>query len=165
MHDEDGAGGGTQGAAAPGAVLPPAAGWATGPLGRAQAADREIARQTALKARALAEFAATRPASVDRPQGERGAMSAERWAARPELLRDVSEWAAQEVVIALSITAQAAENQLERSLTLLHRLPATLDALEAGALHAGHSGRCSSTSPPSPTLSCARGSRRTSWPG
>jgi hypothetical protein len=65
-------------------------------------------------------------------------MSPERWAARPEVLRDVSEWAAQEAVIALSITAQAAEAQLERSLTLVHRLPATLDALEAGRLHPGH---------------------------
>ena len=118
-------------------VSPPA-GWASGPLGRVQAADRELSRQTALRARALAEFAATRPASVDRPQGQRGAMSAERWAARPEVLRDVSEWAAQEVVIALSITQQTAEARLERALTLVHRLPATLDALEAGALHPGH---------------------------
>jgi hypothetical protein len=141
------------------------AGWASGPLGRAQAADREIARQTALKARALAEFAATRPASVDRPQSQRGAMSAERWAARPELLRDVSEWAAQEVVIALSITAQAADTQLERSLTLLHRLPATLDALEAGLCTPVTSGRWSSTWPRSSTPPCAPRSRRTSSRG
>ena len=116
----------------------PPAGWATGPLGQAQAADREIARQTALRARAIADFAATRPASADRAQGEPGAMSAERWAARPDVLRDVSEWAAQEVVIGLSITAQAAEALIERSLTLVHRLPATLGALEAGRLHVGH---------------------------
>src|SRR5688500_3863031 len=58
-----------------------------GPLGAVQAADREIARQTAAKARAVAEFAAIRPASADRAQGEPGAMSAERCSARPEILR------------------------------------------------------------------------------
>jgi hypothetical protein len=104
----------------------------------AQAADREIARQTAVRARAVAEFAATRPAAVDRVQGEPGAMSAERWAARPQVLRPVSEWAAQELVVGLSITAEAAEQLLERSLLLVHRLPATLAALESGVLHAGH---------------------------
>src|SRR3954470_20765414 len=109
-----------------------------GPLGAVQAADREIARQTGLRARAVAEFAASRPATVDRCQGEPGAMSAERWGGRPELLRPVSEWAAQELVVALSITSQAAEALLTRSLTLVHRLPGTLAALEAGALHPGH---------------------------
>src|SRR5687768_11345072 len=74
---------------------------AAGPLGVVQAADREIGRQTARRARAVAEFAGSRPASNDRPQGEPGAMSAERWAARPEALREVSEWAAQELVVAL----------------------------------------------------------------
>jgi hypothetical protein len=62
----------------------PAVGWASGPLGAVQAADREIARQTAQRARWLAEFAATRPASADRPPGATGAMSAERRASRPE---------------------------------------------------------------------------------
>ncbi|SHG95172.1 protein of unknown function [Geodermatophilus nigrescens] len=65
-------------------------------------------------------------------------MAAERWAARPELLRSVSEWATQELCVALSLTSNAAEALLVRSLTLVHRLPATLDALEAGAVHAGH---------------------------
>ena len=109
-----------------------------GPLGVVQAADRELARQTAIRARGLAEFAASRPATTDRSQGEPGAMSPERWAARPEVLRDVSEWAAQELVVALSISAQAAETLLVRSLTLVHRLPGTLAALEAEALHPGH---------------------------
>ena len=118
-------------------LVPPVA-LSAGPLGAVQAADREIARQTALRARAVAEFAASRPASADRPQGEPGAMSAERWAARPELLRDVSEWAAQELSVALSITASSAETLLERSSSLVHRLPGTLAALEAGALHPGH---------------------------
>jgi hypothetical protein len=116
----------------------PAAGWATGPLGAVQAADREISRQTALRARAVAAFAATRPASTDRPAGQPGAMSEERRAARPAVLADVSEWAGQELALALELSSQAAETLLERSLTLVHRLPRTLEALESGALHVGH---------------------------
>ncbi len=121
------------------ALRPPVA-LSSGPLGAVQAADREIARQTAVRARAVAAFAASRPAAVDRPQGSPGAMSGERWAARADLLRPVSEWATQELVVALSVSAAAAEVLLERSLTLVHRLPSTLDALEAGLLHPGHLG-------------------------
>jgi hypothetical protein len=51
--------------------VPPVA-LSDGPLGAVQAADREIARQTAVRARAVAEFAVSRPASVDRAQGEPG---------------------------------------------------------------------------------------------
>ncbi|WP_346621581.1 DUF222 domain-containing protein [Blastococcus montanus] len=116
----------------------PAAGWASDPLGAVQAADREIARQTALRARAGAEFAATRPASADRQPGEPGAMGEERRAARADVLADVSEWAVQELAVALSISSQAAQTLLIRSLTLVHRLPRTLAALESGALHVGH---------------------------
>ncbi|WP_209307593.1 DUF222 domain-containing protein, partial [Geodermatophilus sp. DF01_2] len=128
--------GGTQ-TGTPGAGAP-AVGWASGPLGVVQAASREIARATAVRARAVAEFAASRPASADRAQGERGAMSAERWAARAEVLRPISEWATPEVAIALNLTRQGAERLLAESLILVHRLPATLAALEAGVLHAGH---------------------------
>jgi hypothetical protein len=110
---------------------------AAGPLGAVQAADREIARQTALRARAVATFAATRPAALDRQPGQPGCMSAERRAARPDVLADVSEWAAQELVVALSISSGAAETLLTRSLTLVHRLPGTLAALESGVLHPG----------------------------
>ena len=116
----------------------PAVGWAFGPLGVVQPADRKIAQQTARRARGLAEFAATRPASADRQPGQPGAMGADRRASRPEALADVSEWAAQEVALALSITRKAAEDLLDRSLTLVHRLPATLAALESGVLHTGH---------------------------
>ncbi|MGY1650014.1 DUF222 domain-containing protein [Geodermatophilus sp. SYSU D01119] len=122
----------------PAAAPAPPVGWARGPLGLVQAADREVSRQSALRYRAVAAFALSRPASADRPQGTRGAMAAERWAVRPELLRSVSEWATQELCVALSLTSTAAEALLVRSLTLVHRLPATLDALEAGAVHAGH---------------------------
>lgn len=101
-----------------------------------QAADRGIARRTAVRARAVAAFAASRPASADRAPGEPGAMSAARWAGRPAVLRPVSEWATQE----LSLSSEATQGLLERSLTLVHRLPSTLDALEAGVLHAGHLG-------------------------
>src|SRR3954454_24764998 len=92
-------------------VLPkfaPPVALSSGPLGVVQAADREIARLTAVRARAVAEFAATRPASADRAQAEPGAMSAERWAARPDVLKPVSEWAAAELMVALSRTNQAA---------------------------------------------------------
>ena len=41
-------------------------------------------------------------------------MSAERWAARAEVLRPVSEWAAQEMSIALDVTTQKAEAELAR---------------------------------------------------
>jgi hypothetical protein len=132
-HVDDGARTGMLSAAAA-----PVVGWASGPLGAVQAADREIARQTAVRARAVAEFAASRPASADRQQGERGAMSAQRWAARAEVLRSVSEWATPELAIALDLTRQSAEVLLERSLTLVHRLPATLAGLECGLLHEEH---------------------------
>ena len=36
-------------------------------------------------------------------------MSPQRWAARPEVLRPVSEWAGRELMVALSITAEAAD--------------------------------------------------------
>ncbi|MGY1782609.1 hypothetical protein [Geodermatophilus sp. SYSU D01036] len=117
------------------APLVSAGGLSSGPLGAVQAADREIVRQTALRARAVAAFTATRPSSADRPQGTPGAMSAERRAARPDVLRPVSEWATQELAVALSISSQAAEALFERSLTLVHRLPLTLAALEASSGH------------------------------
>ena len=65
-------------------------------------------------------------------------MSAERWAARAEVLRPVSEWATPELAIALNLTQRGAEGLLAESLTLVHRLPVTLDALESGLLHEGH---------------------------
>ena len=70
--------------------------------------------------------------------GALGSMSADRRAVRPAVLSDVSEWAGQELAPALEISSQAAETLLERSLTLVHRLPRTLEALESGALHVGH---------------------------
>ncbi|MGY1603241.1 HNH endonuclease [Geodermatophilus sp. SYSU D00815] len=110
----------------------------SGPLGEAQAADREIARMYALRARKLAEFADSRPAAADRAQGEPGAMSAERWSARPEVLRDVSEWATPEVSIGLTRTQVRAEGLLEESLALVHTLPGALAALEGGLLTPEH---------------------------
>ena len=47
----------------------PPVGLAPGPLGVVQAGDRADARRIAAEARALAEFAASRPASADRAQG------------------------------------------------------------------------------------------------
>ncbi len=65
-----------------GPALEPSVALSCGPLGAVQAADREVARAAAVRARAVAVFAASRPASADRQQGERGAMSGGRWAAR-----------------------------------------------------------------------------------
>ncbi|CCH87746.1 conserved exported protein of unknown function [Modestobacter italicus] len=121
-----------------GSPVLPAVAVSAGPLGVVQAADREIARLTAVRARAVAEFAASRPASVDRRQGEPGAMSAERWAARAEVLQPVSEWATSELQVALALGQQSAEDLLERSLRLVSRLPGVLAGLEAGGLHVGH---------------------------
>src|SRR3954451_500839 len=70
-----------------GSEFAPQTGLGEGALGAAQAADRQIARLYAQRARSLAEFCAARPASADRAQGEPGAMSAARWAVRPEILR------------------------------------------------------------------------------
>ena len=92
-------------------------------------------------------------------------MSADRRAARPEVLADVSEWAAQEVSLALSVTRKAAEDLLDRSLTLVHRLPRTLAALESGVLHTGTCGRCSRKSLRWRTGGCGHGWSATCWPG
>ena len=67
-------------------------------------------------------------------------MSAERWAARADVLRPVSEWATPELAVALNLTQPAAEGLLAESLTLVHRLPGTLAALEAGVVHRGTCG-------------------------
>ena len=122
----------------PGSVAAPAVGWARGPLGAVQAAERAISRGTAARARAVAAFADTRPSSADRRPGEPGCASAESRAARPEVMGPVSEWAAQELMIALSVTRQRAETLLTESLTLVHQLPSTLVALEDGRVHTGH---------------------------
>src|SRR3954466_6008629 len=103
-------------------LAPPVA-LSAGPLGVVQGADREIARLTALRARAVAEFAASPAASVDRRQGEPGAMSTERWAPRPEILQPVSEWATPELQVALSYTEGSAHTLLEDSLRTVQRLP------------------------------------------
>jgi hypothetical protein len=110
----------------------------SGALGEAQAADREIGRLYALRARKLAQFAAARPASADRAQGEAGAMSPERWERRPQLLRPVSEWATPEASIALTRSQPKTEAMLVEALTLTGKLPGTLAALEAGMLTPEH---------------------------
>lgn len=108
-------------------------------LAAAAAADREERRQAAVRARSLAAFAAKRPASVlDRPAEEVGAAATASRAARPAVLSDVSEWAVDEVMVALGLSSQAASQQLTESITLVDRLPATLAALEAATLSWAH---------------------------
>jgi hypothetical protein len=109
------------------------------PLARATAASRALAQLTAVVATSLAEFAGARPAAqLDRQPGQTGAMSAATRAARPEVLKQVSEWAVDEVAAALSITANAAQAQLVDSLVLDQRLPATRALMAAGELSPAH---------------------------
>jgi hypothetical protein len=110
-----------------------------GQLERARAADRVMARAAAERARALAEFARARPASLmDRGIGEVGAASDATRSARPEVLASVSEWAVDEVAVALRLSATAAEKLLTDSLVLVEQLPATLAVLEEGRITWAH---------------------------
>ena len=108
-------------------------------LDRAVTASAEIARLSAVVAASLTDFARCRPvAALDRGPGERGAMSAATRAARPAALTEVSEWATDEVAVALRIPGRTAEAQLADAVALSERLPATLDALEPGVLSPAH---------------------------
>jgi hypothetical protein len=109
-----------------------------GHLADARRAQEELARAAAGQARALAAFARKRPMSFDRPDGEVGAAAAETRASRPAVLTSVSEWAVDEVMVALGLTSQAAGGLLVDSLLLVERLPATLDALTAGWISWAH---------------------------
>jgi Domain of unknown function (DUF222) len=96
-------------------------------------------RDAAELARALAAFAAARPAAVlDRPDGEVGAAAAASRAARPAVLTTVSEWAVDEVMVALGLSSPAAARLLADSVALTQQLPATLAALEAGTISWAH---------------------------
>src|SRR3954454_21446183 len=110
---------------------------ARGPLGAAQLADRAMAAAFVARVRAIAAFTSERPSSADRAQGEPGAMSAQRWAARPEILAPVSEWAAPELSIGLTCSRRKAEDLIGQALMLI-RLPGVLAATEAGLLSIGH---------------------------
>lgn len=103
-------------------------------LGEVRAAQAAIGAQEARRARALAAFCRSRPASLDRPASEVGAAAAATRAARPSALAAVSEWAVDEVAVALSLTEAGATRIIVQSLQLVDRLPATLGALERGAL-------------------------------
>jgi hypothetical protein len=109
-----------------------------GHLGRAVAAHREAARAAAEQAEALASFARCRPSSLDRPDAEIGAAAARTRAARPAALTEVSEWAVDEVAVALQLTAAAASALLVDSVLLVERLPATLAALREGRISWRH---------------------------
>src|SRR3954468_2262201 len=108
-------------------------------LAAARAAQREQARLAAVQARELAAFARQRPAAVlDRPEQEVGAAAAASRAARPQVLTEVSEWAVDEVSVALCLPARTAAGLLAEALTLVEQLPATLAALEAGVIGPAH---------------------------
>ncbi len=108
-------------------------------LERAQEAAAEQTRAAAKQARALAAFARCRPAGeLDRPESEIGAAAAATRAARPAVLTPVSEWAVDEVMVRLQLSAHAANRLLAESITLDEKLSATLDAAEAGAIRRPH---------------------------
>ncbi|MCW2508630.1 MAG: putative endonuclease [Modestobacter sp.] len=107
-------------------------------LGRAVVAQRQAARAAADQAEALAAFARSRPSSLDRPDSEIGAAAAQTRAARPAALTAVSEWAVDEVSVALQLSSSAASNLLVDSVLLIDRLPATLAALREGRLSWRH---------------------------
>src|SRR3954454_19681614 len=108
-------------------------------LAAVRAVQREQARLAALQARELAAFARQRPAAVlDRPEQEVGAAAAASRAARPQVLTEVSEWAIDEVSVALRLPARTAAGLLAEALTLVEQLPATLAALEAGVIGPAH---------------------------
>ncbi|MGY1742146.1 MULTISPECIES: DUF222 domain-containing protein [unclassified Blastococcus] len=108
-------------------------------LSRATDAWCDEARAAARGARALAAFARHRPqGAFDRQPGERGAMSAAAREARPDVLTEVSEWAVDEVAIALRLSGPAASDRLVDSLVLVERLPATLALLDEGLISWAH---------------------------
>jgi hypothetical protein len=110
-----------------------------GHLAAARGAQVEQGRLAAVQARELAAFAALRPAALlDRPEEEVGAAAAASRAARPAVLTPVSEWAVDEVMVALGLSAQSAARLLAESVTLVERLPATLAALQGGLIGWGH---------------------------
>lgn len=111
----------------------------TAVLAQAAASAQAASRAAAAEVRALAAFARFRPQrQFDRQPGERGAMSAASRAARPEALSEVSEWAADEVALALRIGGPAASGRLSDALTLVERLPATLALLDEGLISWEH---------------------------
>lgn len=104
-------------------------------LRRAERAGREQSRQAAVQARALAAFARCRPGGrLDRPAEEVGAAAAASRAARPDVVTEVSEWAVDEVMVALGLSSRTAGRLLVEALTLVEDLPATLAAVEDGVL-------------------------------
>jgi hypothetical protein len=103
-------------------------------LAAVRSAQAVIGAQEARRARAIADFCRSRPASLDRPESEIGAAAAATRAARPTALLPVSEWAVDEVAVALSLTESSATRLVVRSLQLVERLPGTLAALGRGEL-------------------------------
>jgi hypothetical protein len=97
-----------------------------------------ISSSQAWRARWIAAFCRSRPATSDRPDTEIGAAAAATRAARPAVLTSVSEWAVDEIATTLAITSATAEAWMVQSLQLVHRLPATLAALEYGRLTWDH---------------------------
>jgi hypothetical protein len=107
-------------------------------LSEIRSASAVIGAQEARRARAIVAFCRCRPASLDRPTSEIGAAAAATRAARPSALTTVSEWAVDEVAVALALDGSGAGRLVVQSLHLVERLPGTLRALETGRLSWEH---------------------------
>ncbi|WP_104526366.1 DUF222 domain-containing protein [Blastococcus atacamensis] len=108
-------------------------------LDAALAATKQLSRDEAVRVRALAAFARSRPAAMfDRAPGERGAASATSRASRPAALTEVSEWAVDEAAATLGVSGRAASLMLVDAVTLAEGLPATLAALSTGEISPAH---------------------------
>ena len=107
-------------------------------LDEVRSAQAAIGVQEARRARAVAAFCRSRPSSADRPDPAVGAAAASTRAARPAALTAVSEWAVDEVAVALSLSESGAARIVVQSLQLVDRLPGTLAALQRGRLSWEH---------------------------
>jgi len=103
-------------------------------LATLRASQAAIGAEQARRARAVAGFCRSRPAPLDRPEHEVGAAAAATRATRPAALTPVSEWAVDELAVALQLTEASTTRLAVVSLDLVDRLPRTLDALEQGLL-------------------------------
>ena len=130
-------------------VLPPDPGWQPEtlpqmlPAERNSAQNAELLRQitaaeamlAGLRVQTVMQLAAARPASLDRQRGRPGAAGDDEDSAPgPGRLEGVSEFFPDELALVLSCSRTAASKLADQCAALWEKLPATLAALDAGAL-------------------------------
>ncbi|GHE08204.1 HNH endonuclease signature motif containing protein [Klenkia taihuensis] len=104
----------------------------------ARAAQRTVGAAQAEQARALAAFAARRPAALDLPDDAVGSQARDSRARRPDALTTVSEFCVDEVAAGLTLTTRRAEQLLTECVLLVERLPLVLAALDDGRITWDH---------------------------